>query len=1000
VRAAAWEAKRRTPAAAGERVASREAFSGQSSQQALATALDAFAGLSEPVYAGVPLAHGQSVTRYVGDRQAQIEGPGDHGAALISTLPLVGRTPGGDRAPVDLRLQAVDAGFAPRSTSTPVVLPASASGEVRLTDAGFGVRLAGASDRTAELTQDRLWFGNVDGVSADTDALIQPAHHGAEISYVLRSASSPEDQVLAFSLPRGAHLTLDGRPGQQLATIDNLNGTRLGMVAPAAAVDAQGARVETSYTLDGPDRLVVHVAHRDKSYAYPIYADPLVASWNPGMYGAWSWTTNAPGVLSGLNSNNFTATQGPGTAGQGSNGQDGHWEYGSLAGAYIYREYSYNVWNFANNTQEFGGLFGSYCGQQGTVPGGCGESGTWQDGFLSGGSGPGGAGAPAVRYQGADESYVTTNYCAQGSAANCTPPPHGTIGAPNRAFTAGVFIHDPIGYPGWIPKASVYGDYLYESDDVVPSLATPGHSNLPSGWVQSLTDTVSLSASVPTGLGMSSTSISGPGYSRTTGTSCSSYPCTFTQNTSFPYGSSVPTGKNTYTSQATNVGGNQSNVQSWIAKVDKVTPVVAESGDLWNAPGGLVLQGQHILQVDATDGVRGGADNQQQAGVSVIDVEIRDTLDNVKYHVSSPNGCSGDSCDEHMTYTINTTSWDAGKYTAKVTTTDRTTDVPHVQTDTKTLTVVSYQSAADQAVNLVHDVAFGAAGDWSSSCSSPSGMVADGYMGGTYVKLRAQPAGDGTPNRTWVCYRASNSQAGDVGGRLDIDGTSASVGVPMHDDSYETCGLSGTTWLSGGLAGNDIVVSSYSPNGATWVCVQAGSAGQRVIVPASAGATPNVTSHIDQPVPPLPTPVADPYPSGTCQTAGGSDAQRAANIDGPNGLHLWAYTWQPSSSKVDVCARVQGAGSAGGMLEVDASGSPGVTPTVGTDTNLSACTQPVFDLTVPADAHLSVSAPGANPASVCLAQGSTRERVYVGTTGTVLPPRVTWTPDPGTPGLP
>jgi hypothetical protein len=94
---------------------------------------------------------------------------------------------------------------------------------------------------------------------------------------------------------------------------------------------------------------------------------------------------------------------------------------------------------------------------------------------------------------------------------------------------------------------------------------------------------------------------------------------------------------------------------------------------------------------------------------------------------------------------------------------------------------------------------------------------------------------------------------------------------------------------------------------------------------------------------------------------------------------------------------VQGSStSAGGVLSVSATGAPGVSPTVGPGSQ-SACTLPILTLTSPVQASLGTSPAGANPATVCVSQGSSSYAEQAGVIGSPTPPKVTWTPDPGTP---
>jgi hypothetical protein len=317
---------------------------------------------------------------------------------------------------------------------------------------------------------------------------------------------------------------------------------------------------------------------------------------------------------------------------------------------------------------------------------------------------------------------------------------------------------------------------------------------------------------------------------------------------------------------------------------------------------------------------------------------------------------------------------------------------------------------ANDRVNDAKSTVNGSPGDWSDSCTSQSGTVADGYLGDTYVKLRVQQAGDGTPNATWICYRGSNAQAGDFGGRVDVTGAGASSTAPSVDSTnYKDCSTtSGNSappphpLLAGTLVGQPFLIDTYSTAGAAWLCVQAGNAGERVVVSTPGTTPPTIKSYVDSPKPSLPPPSAGRtgYASSTCQTSGGSNAKRLVNVEGASGVHAWAYKWDATPTKTDVCVRVEAAGSgSGGMVELDTTNSPGISPVLTTSsTDMTPCDAfPVFSLTSPVTAGLSMSDPGSNPASVCLVTPTGQERLTLGTSGQATRPDVRWTPDPDTP---
>ncbi|MDX6669904.1 MAG: hypothetical protein QOI91_267 [Solirubrobacteraceae bacterium] len=1004
-RAAKWEAERNTPAAQAERQGSQLAFSGQSDTQALTTAQAQFPGwLNTPVYTQIPLASGMHVVRYLGDSQAQVAGPGEHRAAVFSTLPLIGLTPDGARAPVDLRLTDVAGGVSPRSTSAPVVLPTAASGAVRFPDKGFSVRVAGAQG-AAERTHDRLFFANVNGQAADTDAMIQAARRGAEISFLLRSAKSAEDQVLAFDLPAGAHLELSGPAGQQLVTIMGADGKPLGVVMPPTAVDAQGAPVKASYSLSGPNRLVFHVAHREGSYKYPVLADPLVASWSPGMYSAWSWGTNAANFSSGADSSSFTYTQGPGTVGLGATNDFGRWLYNSLPGAYIYELYNYNVWHFFNNSEEFMGL---------NAADWTGQAGTWQDTVPSYGSGPGGGGGPnAGRYQAGGESYVSTVACAAGNAVSCSPPTHGTVGAGTMATTAGLMLLGPIG-SGYIPKAAVYGAYLYESDDIVPTLDAPTHSGLPTGWVRSFSDTAGLASHVSTGLGLTRITLSGPGFGRSSWVSCSSYPCAFNQSASINYGSSDigSDGTSTITAVATNAGGNQSSTRTWTVKLDRAAPTATESGEGWTT-GTYTPNTIHTFNVNTTDTLS-GVDH-----ITIQDIDASGSI--VSGHTqtmyrnktgpsagtttcgagsygcpaSSPNTTcdpttAPNGCPLNTTYTLNTADpgWSAGKHTLRVTT---------------------YDFAGNITTPDSHDASVSAIPAPVERCSPGVGTsVFDGYVSSAYMHLQSQPGSGGS---TLACAQVA---ASGVNQSLvfQVKGASASLGLPSVDSNGAACQTTSPNAVPGShplvsntvLGSTTLFADAYSGPGQSgqevWVCAGGlglpalGDVQERMVIPFPlALGAPQVNPGVDQPAPNPPAP--KPWPTGkassACEAAGATSLV-AANIAGAD---VWLSSVQ-SGSTAKVCVRQQDAtGAKGGVLTLDTNPSNKIQVVANTSNDTTPCVVPIDHNNSPY-LDIKTSAPGSNPATVCVDTGGfilTFKATTVGTTGSNPPIAIGYTPD-------
>ena len=291
------------------------------------------------------------------------------------------------------------------------------------------------------------------------------------------------------------------------------------------------------------------------------------------------------------------------------------------------------------------------------------------------------------------------------------------------------------------------------------------------------------------------------------------------------------------------------------------------------------------------------------------------------------------------------------------------------------------------------------AADYSGTCTSPTARVADGYAGGSnYVLFRVQQ-NPGNPGSTWVCFRI-----GSTGGRLDVNGAGVNPGSPTVDETSTACtSTAGNTlppphpMLAGFVGPVTFMVDAYASSGSAMVCLEAGGTNRRVYVPVPGATTPSVTLFQDTgaPLPPAdPGPVG--YPSSGCQsgTFGDTTPDQYMNMQ-VGTAHAWLYTAQPTSTRAHVCARISGPVTFGGALTVDTTGTPGISPVIQqSTTDFTPCTVPLAGTTTPVVTYLAVSPSGANPASVCVQAGTTRQRITVGTTGSpsVTPP--SWTQDP------
>ena len=298
-----------------------------------------------------------------------------------------------------------------------------------------------------------------------------------------------------------------------------------------------------------------------------------------------------------------------------------------------------------------------------------------------------------------------------------------------------------------------------------------------------------------------------------------------------------------------------------------------------------------------------------------------------------------------------------------------------------------------------------AAGRSSADCDAIAGAttVADGYAGAMYARIKYANAGSG---RRWVCFRFDNGSTVNTGGLVEVDADVA-VGTPSSDGDADSC----STTLGNAVPGPHplvdfavgdpaeppyvpVKVDTFRNNEAAWVCLRGGAQNHRVKIPLPDAQVPTVTFFPDAPGnPPPDDPPAE--PSGTCQASGGD---RVLNMDVAT-THIWLYTLRPALNQARVCVRGQGPASAGGMLSVNA--SAGVPVSISRSQDTTPCTTEILQSNAEPKFRISRT-PGppstSNPASICVDQGSTHERVTVDTTGSLVVPSVTWTPDAGTPG--
>ena len=237
------------------------------------------------------------LVRSVGDSGAVVKAEGES-SLLETTVPVRTEDEEGKLAKVDLSLKATAGGFETDNAIADLRLPDSADKGMEVGEAGVEISQAGAAPSLARRYGDKNLF--YPDALPDTDLLASATSFGLELYDQLRSEDSPEELRFHIDVPDGAELRSDGRGGAEVLR----EGKRLTLIPKPFAKDAQGTDVPLKSEVEG-NALVVHIAHREGDYAYPILVDPIVEDWvNQGenwyggdnwgalSSGAWQWYRN------------------------------------------------------------------------------------------------------------------------------------------------------------------------------------------------------------------------------------------------------------------------------------------------------------------------------------------------------------------------------------------------------------------------------------------------------------------------------------------------------------------------------------------------------------------------------------------------------------------------------------------------------------------------------------------------------------------------------------
>ena len=377
----AEEARRATPDARAERVASREEFRGLDLGSALQLAQDTFPELMRSDLDKLRLLDGDHVAGFESPNVANVVDEQGRRSLIVSTDPLATESDG-ELKPLDLDLNPTQSGDAydPQRAAVDVSVPASSSHYLRVGSDGIGLRPADADIRVGALSDGRVFYHAVD---ADTDFVAAPSRSGAEVMWQLRSADAPEAFGLDVDVSSGMYVRLAdpvlGSVGEQGdAEVVAADGAVASVITAPVAVDADGVAVPARFAFDDQGQLVVRVEHRDEDLRYPIMVDPEVhevwgssefsancgggaSNFQPGVWTYQQWVTpftplcgNADGAGNGLFVRSEAMYYGDTAHGQ--------WIWSPPAGSYIMSAWFDGLRHLTEGTHLYSGLYGQAWG--------------------------------------------------------------------------------------------------------------------------------------------------------------------------------------------------------------------------------------------------------------------------------------------------------------------------------------------------------------------------------------------------------------------------------------------------------------------------------------------------------------------------------------------------------------------------------------------------------------------------------------------------------------
>lgn len=634
----------------------------------------------------------------------------DQGGKLVmqSTTPLEAASFGAPKRPVDLGLMQSGEGFRSVNPVVPVRISKRLRDGVSLGDDGeIAIVPASESDVTGTESSDRVFFANT---QADTDVVVVPRPGGAEISWQLRSPSSPEQLTFDVDMPAGAILRrarsehpIPGDPPRAIEIAKD--GEALGYVYPPIAYDADQQPVKADASIDGK-QIVVKVDHRDGDRRYPVFVDPevVVVGQYTGAYQPWAgwFSAQQPAPATAPNYNRYGAAMNDPAYAYGlyaSMPTNTYFDRSNTAVSWLYRappnSYIYRA-GFANIAHKplYDGLTFSRW-YQGIL----GSAGTsWEPNVTynnsRGGIGPNPFGPASGADSGVNHDFCVWNatrngcYATENAAVNFTEQNYAAFGlhAQNDYNSSLIYTGAQKAYVTMGAAAVFLGDRRPPTVQTQPA---------DRGWTDdtdAATHTLNARATDP-GLGVNAITLTGAtGGPVTKYAPCNQFAapsCPLDWTTPTPLSYTLNEGTTTLSLKATDEVGNTSPDSAdttWTHKIDRSKPSLdTPTGPLWESREQSLTEATYDVTLTARDG-DGAAPALRRAGVERLDFRLERTNGSVVLTAPdpAPQDCPASSCAKTRTWQLSTDSVDDGTYVVVATATDQ---IGHSATSSWNVTV-------------------------------------------------------------------------------------------------------------------------------------------------------------------------------------------------------------------------------------------------------------------------------------------------------------------------